>query len=302
MNDDDKLDCLIVGGGPAGLSAAIYLARFRRRALLVDAGFSRASLIPLSHNYPGFPDGISGAELLDRLRRQAARYNATLTEGTVMRIDRTDDGAFLARVADAPPRLARSVLLATGVVDIEPDLPNVRDAVRRGLVRHCPVCDAFEIINRPVAVIGYGSKGAAEALFLRRYTPRLTLLTMGRDMELSREQRRPLLDAGVRIVEEAVAEVTLVDDRIAAFTTRSGQSLCFDAVYSALGAKVRSDLALHLGARCNEHEDLYTDQHMQTSVSGVYAAGDVVCVLNQISVATGHAAIAASAINQRLEA
>lgn len=302
MNDGDSLDCLIVGGGPAGLTAAIYLARFRRRALLLDAGSSRAALIPVSHNYPGFPEGISGLELLDRLRRQAARYGAPLMEGTVSRIDRTDDGGFVARATDGSCRQARCVLLATGVVDIEPDLPNVRDAVRRGLVRHCPVCDAYEIIDRRVAIIGYGCKGAAEALFLRRYTPWLTVLTMGRDMELSREQRRPLLDAGVQIVEEAVSEVTLEDDRIAAFTTSSGRSLRFDAAYSALGAKVRSDLALHLGARCNEHEDLYTDGQMQTSVCGVYAAGDVVCVLNQISVATGHAAIAASAINQRLGA
>src|SRR5215210_4405147 len=128
-------DCLVVGGGPAGLVAAVYLARFRRDVRIVDAGFSRAALIPISHNCPGFPDGISGRDLLTRLREQAKRYGAVLTAGCVDSIQRRDDGLFEA-VAGSERIEARSVVIATGVLDLEPTLPKTSDAVRRGLIRH----------------------------------------------------------------------------------------------------------------------------------------------------------------------
>src|SRR3954467_14410552 len=110
------LDCLIIGGGPAGLIAAIYLARVCRNVQVIDAGGSRASLIPTSHNYPGFPDGISGRELLVRLREQARRYGATLTAGNVQQLERNDDGTFTAR-AGTEAIDARTVVLATGTMD-----------------------------------------------------------------------------------------------------------------------------------------------------------------------------------------
>ena len=148
--DDEPLDCLVVGGGPAGLSAAIYLARFRRRFRVIDGGLSRAATIPLSHNHPGFPDGIGGPALLARMRRQAEVYGARIDSGLVEGLERRrGDDTFVAAVGnDGEVVRARTVLLATGVMDIEPDLPDVLGAVRRGLVRHCPICDAYEVIDR----------------------------------------------------------------------------------------------------------------------------------------------------------
>src|SRR4051812_50060839 len=128
-------DCLIIGGGPAGLIAATYLGRFRRDVRLVDAGGSRASLIPTSHNYPGFPDGISGRELLVRLREQARRYGAQLTAGNVEHLEIAADGTFRAR-AGTETIEARTVVIATGSMDVEPSLPNIKNAIRSGLVRH----------------------------------------------------------------------------------------------------------------------------------------------------------------------
>src|SRR5215218_6250161 len=113
------LDCLIIGGGPAGLITAIYLARYRRDTRVIDAGGSRAALIPTSHNYPGFPDGISGRELLVRLREQARRYGATLTAGSVERVELAADGTFRA-FAGTETIAARTVVLATGAMDVEP--------------------------------------------------------------------------------------------------------------------------------------------------------------------------------------
>ncbi len=144
------LDCLIIGGGPGGLTAAIYLARFRRSCLVVDTGASRAGWIPRSHNHPGFPDGIGGAELLDRMRQQAARFGAPVRLSTVEALEHRPGGGFQATIDDTAGTVAaRTVILASGVDDVEPPLsylgPDLRHALRRGLVRHCPVCDAYEV-------------------------------------------------------------------------------------------------------------------------------------------------------------
>jgi len=292
------LDCLIVGGGPAGLTAAIYLARFRRNARVVDAGSSRASLIPLSHNYPGFPDGISGRDLLQRLREQARRYGASLTTGHVESVERTA-GGFLAQ-SGAEVIEARTLLLATGVVDIEPGLPNVNDAVRSGLVRHCPICDGFEVIGKKVAVIGRGLKGVNEARFIQHYTTDLVLFTLGIGHEISDEQRVSLETSGVVIVDEPLVEVCTEAGAIAGVTTRSGKTYRFDTLYSALGCNVRSELARGLGAKCDDRGQIVVDDKLRTSIPNVYAVGDVANDLNQIAVGAGHAAIASTCIHNAL--
>lgn len=293
-----KLDCLVIGAGPAGLTAAIYLGRYRREALVLESGASRAALIPRSHNYPGFPEGISGAELLQRLRLQALRYGARIREASVRTLERNDDGDYVAGFGDERV-VARSVLLATGVVDVEPPLPDLIGAIQRGLVRHCPICDGYEVIDRRVAVIGRGDKLAREALFIARYTRRLTAFSAGSASSMDPPLRARLAAAAIRLVDRPIDRVCTEDGSVIGLETDDGELHEFDTLYSALGEKPRSELAFKLGARCNEDGQILVDDHQQTSVPGLYAAGDVVCALNQISVATGHAAIAATAIHHR---
>jgi thioredoxin reductase (NADPH) len=177
------VDCLIVGGGPSGLTAALYLKRFQRSILVVDGGESRAAWIPESHNIPFFSHGISGKEILDRERGHAGRYGVSAESARVTEI-RKEGGGFVATI-EAPDGgtrrvSARRVVLATGALDVEPDLPDVSDAVRRGLVRYCPICDGYEAIGKRVAVIAKGSRGVGEAMFIRRtYCDDVTLLTLG---------------------------------------------------------------------------------------------------------------------------
>jgi thioredoxin reductase (NADPH) len=304
------LDCLIVGGGPAGLTAAIYLARFRRRFLLMDNGASRASLIPVSYNHSGFPDGIGGSDLMARQRAQAERYGAPMRAGTVARLEREpSQGAhFVAELHESGAESSarreqvqtRTVLMATGVVDLEPDLPDVEGAIRRGYVRHCPICDAYEVIGQKIGVIGFGKGGMSEALFMRTYSSEVTLLSLGREMGLSRQERERLEAARIEVVEEAVSRVGVEDGRIAALHLASARECRFDRLYSALGSRVRSDLARALGAKHDESGALIVNEHQRTSVSGLWAAGDVVRSLNQLSVAIGQAAIAATDIHNEL--
>lgn len=292
------LDCLIVGGGPAGLTAAIYLARFRRNVRVIDAGSSRASLIPLSHNYPGFPDGIGGPELLRRLREQARRYGAELRAGNVQHLERRGD-TFVA-TAGTEKVEARFVLLATGVVDIEPELPNIVDAIKTGLVRHCPICDGFEVIDQRVAIIGRGVKGVNEALFIRHYTRDLTLFTLGAQHEITGEHRETLAAQGIEIVEEAPAQVHTEGGAILGLTLSNGRAYRFDTLYSALGCRIRSELAVQAGATCDDIGQIVVDDRLRTTVPGMYAAGDAANDLNQIAVGAGHAAIAATCIHNAL--
>jgi thioredoxin reductase (NADPH) len=293
------VDALIVGGGPGGLVAAVYLARFRRTVVVVDAGSGRASLIPRSHNFPGFPDGIRGTELLERLRAQAMRYGAQIVAGRVEAVERIADGAFAVQSTAAPIE-ARMVVLATGVVDVEPDLPNLRDVIRRGLVRHCPICDGFEIDGQRVAIIGAGAKGAREALFIRHFSDDVTLFTLGGDAQ-SDEDRAALQAAGIRIVEEPLTEVAVEHDAIVGLQTIDGRAHRFDTLYSALGCIPNATIAAALDVERGDDGMIVTDSHLRTSVANVYACGDIVHdSLNQIAVAAGHAAIAATDIHNAL--
>jgi len=292
------LDCLIVGGGPAGLTAAIYLARFCRTSRVIDAGKSRAAWIPRSHNHAGFPDGIAGPELLARMRAQAERYGAEIAAGEVASLARDSDG-FRAAIADQEIT-ARTVLLATGVIDAEPQLPNLYQAVQRGLIRHCPICDGYEVRGQNVAVIGHGRDVLREALFLRTYAPLVTLLSLGQPLGFSARERGELKRASIESVEQPVAEVMVEQERITKIVTDDSRTFAFDTLYSALGTLARAAPAAQLGCKLDEVGRIYVNKTQRTSVPGVYAAGDIVRGLNQISVAMGQAAVAATAIHNAL--
>ncbi|MBJ7484929.1 NAD(P)/FAD-dependent oxidoreductase [Brevundimonas sp.] len=293
MSGDPEV--LIIGAGPAGLTAATYLGRFLRRVVVADAGEPRACWIPLSHNMPGFPAGITGAAILSRLREQAEEYGAVIEAGSVEAVKVVDAG-FVARLNGRDVH-ARAVLMATGVVDHHPDLPGVEDAVRRSLVRICPICDAYEATGKAVAVIGASDMGVREAAFMRTYSDRVTLIHVGEPGALT--ERAALERLGIDLVETPIEQVHLEGDRVTALSW-GGRQTAFDMVYSALGTSANAVLARTLAAALCDDGRLLVDDHQMTSIPGFYAAGDVVRGLNQIAVATAEAAIAATAIHNAL--
>lgn len=293
------LDCLIIGGGPAGLTAAIYLRRFYRDILLVDAGRSRARLIPLTHNYPGFPDGISGPELLERLRTQLARMNGQVTPGTVHQLRRTPDGLFHADL-DGLPLVARRVLLASGVVDVDPNLAGLSELREQGLVRYCPICDGFEFTNQHIGIIGSAEHGVRESLFIKNFSSALSFIGIPGYAQLDDKLTRQLQDQQINLIAGPCQRLMKNDQGQIQLEMGDGQIHHFDVLYCALGTQVRSQLAQELGARCNTGGCLEVDEHLQTSIPGLYAAGDVTDRLSQLAVATGQAAIAATAIHNSL--
>lgn len=289
-----KVDCLIVGGGPAGLTAAIYLARFRRRLLVADAGRSRAALIPKSKNYPGFADGISGKALLAELREQAHRYDVEIRDAAVTGVE-MQGGEFLAAIGGSPVS-ASCVLLATGLTDRAPQIEGLRDAVAESLVKFCPVCDAYESTDKRIAVLGGVDEIESKALFLRTYSKQVTIFAVG---EKAPPSKLAMLEkAGIEIVYPV--SIRAHEDGIEGILD-GGMRCQVDVLYPMLGCDVHSNLAVTLGAEFNKAGFLIVDSKQQTSVRGLYAAGDVVSDLHQISVATGHAAVAATAMHNQLE-
>lgn len=291
----DSPEVLIIGAGPAGLTAATYLARFRRRVLVADGGAPRACWIPVSHNMPGFPQGITGDAILKRMTDQATEYGAVIEPGRVEGLSRDGDG-FIARLNGREIRV-RAVLLATGVIDHHPDLPGVERAIERSLVRICPICDGYEAIDKAVAVIGDDDKGVREAAFLRTYSDRVTLIHIGSGDALTGQDELERLE--IELIRAPIDNVQLEGDRVTALSW-GGVSRTFDLVYSALGTSPNADLAKALDARIGEDGRLFVDPHQGTSVNGLYAAGDVVRGLNQIAVASAEAAVAATAIHNAL--
>ena len=298
--DDKPLDCLVIGGGPAGLTAAIYLSRYHLDIMVVDGGKSRAAWIPCTHNHAGFPDGISGKELLDRMKEQARRYGTRIEDGQVTRIERDGESGLFCAEWGSGPVSARSVLLATGVTNRRPPMDEAAhdEALARGLIRYCPICDGYEVTDKRVGVIGTSESGANEAIFLRSYTAELTLIAPDGPHDLTGEDRQRLGEAGIQLVDGPVTAIEPGEETIT--VSADGRRHEFDSIYPALGSDTHTQLAEMLGAVLSGESCIRVDSHQRTSVPGLYAAGDVVHGLDQISHAMGEGGVASTTIRNDL--
>jgi thioredoxin reductase (NADPH) len=294
---EPTFDCLIVGGGPAGLTAAIYLTRFHLTAKLVDAGKSRAGWIPCTHNHAGYPDGISGKELLERMKAQAQKYGTSIVTGRVTRLDVVEEG-FKAEWGEGSV-VARKVLIATGVTNRRPPMDEELhdEALARGLIRYCPICDGYEVTDKIVGVIGDDSHGVAEAVFLRGFTEDITLIAPHTEHDLSAEDKARLKEYGIRTVDGPCSAIAAHDDCIVVDTAEGHYT--FDSVYPALGSDMHNELADQVGAKLKDG-NIVVDSHQRSSVPGLYAAGDIVLGLDQISHAMGEGGVAAVTIRNDL--
>ncbi|MEO7564924.1 MAG: NAD(P)/FAD-dependent oxidoreductase [Sphingomicrobium sp.] len=293
------LDCLVVGGGPAGLTAAIYLSRYHLDILVVDGGKSRASWIPNSHNHAGYPDGINGKELLRLMREQAMRYGTRIEDGQVTRIDRDENGLFTVEYGCGPVT-ARTVLLATGLTNRRPPMDEDlhEAALAEGQIRYCPICDGYEVTDKTVAVIGNSDRGPGEAIFLRSYTADVTLIDPDGPIDVSAEDRVRLTEAGVAMIDGPVTMIEPGEGEIHIETAEGRWA--FTSIYPALGSDTHVQLAEMLGAKLSKDCCIEVDNHQRASVSGLYAAGDVVKGLDQISHAMGEGGVASTTIRNDL--
>ena len=291
---DAVIDVIVLGGGPAGLTAATYLRRFHRSCLVIDAGDSRARWIPESNNCPGFPNGVSGVELLRRMRQQATEFGTQFESQLVDRVE-LSDGVFTLSSGSRSWR-AHRVILATGISDRLPDAPWVEEAVACHALRLCSICDAYEASDSRIGVYGPLADIATHGLFLRSYSEQVFLLPSD-----DAEGESALLEAkaaGVRVLEHGG---TLgFDGSRCSYTLGDGRVELFDSIYPFLGADTSAGIVAGLGAALSEKGELLVDRNQMTTVPGLYAIGDIVSGLNQISVVVGQAALAATHLHNAL--
>lgn len=302
MDTSPDWECIVVGAGPAGLSAALYLARFRRRILVLHDGRSRALRIPRTRNAPGFPDGVTGPDLVTRMRTHCTGYGAEVREAEVSDATRTPTG-FALTAADGRRFHARAVVLATGVHMNEIALPRAvhEAAIAAGVLRYCPICDGIEHADTRICVLGSDRHGAAEALFLRQFSDDVTLIPC-HHAGLDGDAHAILSRRGVRVLATPVVRYAPSDTRFDIHVEGRTDPHRFDVVYPALGAHQRTELAAMLGVGIDANGCTDARSPFGTEVPGVFCAGDIVEGLDQISVAMGHGAIAATRAHNWLRA
>lgn len=290
-------DVIIVGGGPAGLSAALILGRCRRRVLLIDAGHPRNAVTPHMHGFLG-RDGRPPGDLRDEGRRELAAYDTVeIWDGRVADAVPAPDG-FRVVMDDQRCAKARRMILATGLRTDLPPLEGFSEFWGRG-VYHCPYCDGYENRDRPLAIYGQGDTGKGLALELTAWSRDLTLCTDG-PCGLDAPERERLARHGVRIEERGIARLEGEDGRFARIRLRDGEALACAALFFVTGSCIPSRLVERLGCDVSGKGTVRTGEYEETNVPGLYVAGDASRRVQLAIVAAAEGAMAAFAVNTEL--
>jgi thioredoxin reductase len=306
---EQLFDCIVIGAGPAGLSASLFLARYRRSVLTFHHNSPRNLYAHGVHGFLGH-DGIPPTKLLARGREEVKSYGGQIAEGCVTSVERIDDERFRVTAGDmrgggseaVESFEARRLVLATGLRDLMPDCPGFHEFYGIS-VHHCPDCDGFEETGKHIAVLGNGQKTVGFALSLLTWTDRLTLITGGDPGDMTAEHRARLADFCIPVLDHAV--VALEGDKESGRLERArlddGGALACDSLFFNLGTVPASDLHETLGCRLDPECGLvWVDEEQQTSVPGVYAAGDLTPRSQLAVVAAAEGAMAAIHVHKSL--
>lgn len=294
----------VIGAGPGGLVSALYLRRFLRSTIIASAGSPRASWIPRTHNLLGYRDGISGADILMRLNSQLDDCG----------VDRAVGECRVAPIARGfevscgkKSFTATRVILATGMTDVQPSLKNLTRLRRSGLLRYCPVCDAYEYQNKKLLVLAQDAHGLKAASFLSGFSKRVSVLWPSSEKLTSHLSKTRSWRGGPLLVGTLQAMKAVEGGKLAVeFADERGRqrTASFDAAYVALGSTINDSAFRHLKKIERDEDDgtILVDRYQETGHPGIFAVGDCVKGLAQIAVAAGQAAVAATHIHNDLRA
>lgn len=299
LTSGSEYDCAVIGGGPGGLVSALYLSRFKRRVLLVDAGHSRAQWIPKIRNLIGHTKGLSGLKLLKKLKQQVLQYKTNWVQGEAQ-VFRFKKGFRIDVNGDQ--YTARAVVLATGMKDKQPPVDNLPELRRRNVLAYCPICDGYEHMDRRIGILVNSASGLKKAAFLSRYSKNIFLFQVQR-FTVRPRQRQWLSENGFRLFEGELESLNLKvrPKRGLAVKMKGKSEVLVDVAYVALGVDFNPKTTEHLkGLRKNKEGFILTTSHQETSIPNLYAVGDCVSSLAQVSVAVGQAALAATRIHNSL--
>jgi thioredoxin reductase len=283
-------DVAVIGGGPAGLSAAVWAARHRRRVVLVDAGEQRNRATEESHGYLGF-DRAAPGELLGRAHAQLGRYpEISVRQGRARGIVHAHE-RFEVTLDDGSVLTAARVVLTTGTVDEYPDIEGFAEHFGAD-VYTCPSCDGYEAQGRDAVVIGWGPHIGPFAAGLYDWARSVTIVTTGAEFDGTDEQRDALASLGITIVDDEVVGIVGTRGAMRSLLMRDGSEVPCGIAFFSLASHPRTELAVSLGCRLAEDGTIAIDERGETSVPGVYAAGDAVAELHLVQVAAASGAVA----------
>ena len=289
-------DVLIVGGGPSGMSAALVLARARRRVIVCDHGHPRNAPSRAVHGYLT-REGTAPHEFLRKARSEVLEYGVTLRDIEVTQLAPIEHG-FEAQLKDGTRVRSRAALIATGVTDRLPSIEGL--SVMFGIsVHHCPYCDGWEWHDQPIAAYGHGSKGADLALALTAWSRDVVLCTDG-VARMPRGHRDALAERGIRIDTRPIARLEGTDGRLSQVVFRDGDALSRAAMFLAVENVQACLLGIELGCRLTRKGALVTDKNQCTTIPRLYAAGDATRDAQFVIVAAAEGAQAAVAIHSAL--
>jgi thioredoxin reductase (NADPH) len=297
FDDPNTREVIIVGGGIAGLSAAIYLGRAQRDTLVIDSGHSMAKWEPSVENYLGFPKGVGGEELLRNGRKQAARYEVRFVRDEIKTVSNRKS-VFVLKGKRKTYR-AKRLLLATGIFHLPPEIPDVEKCLGHSMF-FCKDCDGCRVRGKRIAIIGANNETVEYALGMLHYSACVIVATNGAKPKWGKRQARWLREYEIPIARQRICDVDRRKRKIRALVFAGGQSAKIDYLFTTRGDIFYNTLAKKLGARLDPDGQIKIDQCMRTSVPRLYAAGCVTPANCQMIIAAGQGAAAAQAINRDL--
>ncbi|MBA2432282.1 MAG: NAD(P)/FAD-dependent oxidoreductase [Chthoniobacterales bacterium] len=297
MDDPRVREVIVVGGGLAGLSAAIYLGRAQRDTLVIDSGHSMAQWEPKVENYLGFPEGVHGEELLKFGRQQAQRHEVRFTEDKIERIEKGDDGVFV--LHGKKSYHAKRLLLATGIFHRPPEIPGVKECLGHSMF-FCKDCDGYRVQEKRIAICGANDEAVEYALGMLLYSPCVMIATNGEQPHWSEQHAAWIEEYEIPVHTVRIADVRHRERQILGLRLENDQEVKIDYIFTTRGDIFHTELAEQLGAKLDQDGQIVVDHCMRTTVPNLYAAGCVTPANCQMIIAAGEGAAAAQAINRDL--
>jgi len=295
----NEYEVIVIGGGPAGLSAALYLARFDRQVALFDAGHGRSTWHQVAYNYLGFPGGVRTRRLRELGYEQLADYPQVHIFRRKIENLRREHNLFFAGVG-SEVWCNRAVILCTGVEDHYPQFKGWEDCIGRSMF-WCITCDGYESKGKQVVVVGNTNDTASIAMQMQRFTRQVTVVTNSAQNDISENFVRRLQLARIPIIEDRIVDVEGQEGMVRVIHLQNGARLMVDRLFSHQEPTPQTDLATQIGVQIAKNGYILVDTEQKTSVSGVFAAGDVTRLhSHQISTAVHEGGMAASAANYYL--
>lgn len=291
-------DALIVGGGPAGLSAAVYLGRAMRDALVIDNGKPMARWEPDVQNYLGFPDGISGPDLIRRGREQAERFRADIVEDEIIAVSREPGGVFVLRGRKATYH-GKRLLLATGIFHLPPQIEGVMECLGKSLF-FCKDCDGYRVQDKHIGIYGANNEAVRYALGMLLYSATVVIVTNGHRVHWDARHAAWLEEYHIPVFTQRIQHLEHEQRQIRSLTLEDGLRVELDVLFTTRGDVYHNKLAQSLGAELSREGEIIVDPHQRTTVPGLYAAGCVTPANCQMLIAAGQGAVAAQAISRDL--